>query len=318
LRGAAVGAKDKDGLCSLSWASKKGHEQSVKLLLDSHADVNSKDKRGQTALHWTAKRGHVKVVQTLSERGAVVDERDNDGQSALWWARKRNHETVIHLFIQLGACLGDLWWGDSVEEWQHLLDNDIEIGGLLAASSTTGYAPIFRHILQRTDINMDARGRKNQTALLWAADEGHEEAVQLLSEDGRSDIKARDSNRQTALLCASKRNFVPIASFLISRHANMEPHDNYWLQTPPAWATKRGNHTTAKLLLEQGANVHTKNKDGQTPLILAAIRGYQNLVILFIRHGANLEEKDKDGLTATSYATKAGYSEIVDVLAIAI
>jgi ankyrin repeat protein len=56
----------------LSWATERGHEAVVKLLLDRGAELEAKDSDDPTPLSWAVKRGHKTVVKLLRDRGAVV------------------------------------------------------------------------------------------------------------------------------------------------------------------------------------------------------------------------------------------------------
>ncbi|KAH8683801.1 ankyrin repeat-containing domain protein, partial [Phaeosphaeriaceae sp. PMI808] len=51
-------------------------------------------------------------------------------------------------------------------------------------------------------------------------------------------------------------------------------------QTPLNLAATNGHETVAKLLLEKGAAIESKNNDGQTPLSLAAANGHEAIVKL--------------------------------------
>jgi ankyrin repeat protein len=248
-RGAQIEAKDHHSQAPLIWASKRGHEEVVRLFIEGHADINSKDDRDHTALLWAAKRGYEAVVKLLVECGALIDEQDSNGQTALWWARKRNHQIVVDLLIQLGARSKEGWWGETVEVWRPFMVDNPAYVSLLAEVSTKSYAPLVRYLVEISG-NIEARGRKDQTALLWAADEGEEAVVKWITEAEISvDIEARDSSGQTALLCAAKRGYLTIVAALISKGANPEARDSWWLQTPLSWAAKRGHLAIARLLL---------------------------------------------------------------------
>ena len=47
-----------------------------------------------------------------------------------------------------------------------------------------------------------------------------------------------------------------------------------------------------KLLLEKGAELESKDKDGRTPLSRAAENGHEAVVKLLLEKGAELESKD--------------------------
>ena len=68
-KGAAIDAKDKNGLTPLVYASMQGHEEAVFLLLKTGADMNSTSIHNQTCLHWAAVRNHLEVAKILLAAG---------------------------------------------------------------------------------------------------------------------------------------------------------------------------------------------------------------------------------------------------------
>jgi ankyrin repeat protein len=68
---------------SLLKAAGRGHEVTVRLLLDAGTDVEAKDNDGQTPLSKAAGRGHKETVRLLLDWGADVRAEDNDGQTPL-------------------------------------------------------------------------------------------------------------------------------------------------------------------------------------------------------------------------------------------
>ena len=71
-----------------------------------------------------------------------------------------------------------------------------------------------------------------------------------------------------------------------------------------------GHEAVVKLLLEKGAELETKDSDGQTPLWRAAGIGHE--VKLLREKGAELEAKDKYGRTPR--AARDGHEAVVKLL----
>src|SRR5579872_4706809 len=121
------------------------------------------------------------------------------------------------------------------------------------------------------------------SALVYAAAQGHLDAVRLLLERGAhvdatlvkllleagADVNAADSKGDTPLLKAA------------------------WLGVPLE---------VVSLLLERGAEVNAQNAGGQTALMLAAGWSSDDIVQLLLEHGADHAMADKKGRTALMYA----------------
>ena len=60
-------------------ASKKGHADIVRLLLERDADPNIQGESGRTALIGASESGHVDTVRVLLERGADPNIQDDEG-----------------------------------------------------------------------------------------------------------------------------------------------------------------------------------------------------------------------------------------------
>ncbi|KAH9810392.1 ankyrin repeat-containing domain protein [Melampsora americana] len=66
-----------EGMTALHVAAQKGHESTISLLLDLHADVELTDNEGNTSLHYAAGWGHLKIVLLLIDRGCPFWAKNN-------------------------------------------------------------------------------------------------------------------------------------------------------------------------------------------------------------------------------------------------
>ena len=92
-KGADVNAKNNYGWTALMWASREGHLEVVKVLVESSkgglfsffkkGNINDKDNDGWTALIWASRKGHLEVVKYLVSKGADINATDNKGFTAL-------------------------------------------------------------------------------------------------------------------------------------------------------------------------------------------------------------------------------------------
>ena len=71
------------------------------------------------------------------------------------------------------------------------------------------------------------------------------------------------------------------------------------------------NVGTARMLLEEGAEVDRLNHRGQTPLGGAAFKGYEEIVALLLRHGADVDADNGAGMTPVMFAALFGRTRVV-------
>jgi len=67
-------------------------------------------------------------------------------------------------------------------------------------------------------------------------------------------------------------------------------------------------------LIEEGANIHLKNKKGENSLLIALKNGETDLAQILIETGADIHSADKNGNTALLLALEKNYTKIVKIL----
>ena len=87
-------------------AAEEGRADTVRLLLESGADVNATDELGRTALMEAAFAGDEDIIRMLLDAGAAVNAADEDGDTALISAVAEHEDgcaAVVQLLIDAGA-----------------------------------------------------------------------------------------------------------------------------------------------------------------------------------------------------------------------
>jgi len=90
---------------ALILASRGGHGDVVKLLLDRHAGVDLLDATHRSALSYAAQMGHGGIVERLLGVGGAVDPVDDQGRTPLHWAIAGGHNAVALALIEAGAAV---------------------------------------------------------------------------------------------------------------------------------------------------------------------------------------------------------------------
>jgi ankyrin repeat protein len=167
--------------------------------------------------------------------------------------------------------------------------------------------------------DVDVRDPGDRTPLHLAAEGGFLDVIRILMKRN-ADINARDNRGQTPLLRASTWiNYELCGTYrddvgpLLELEADVVAQDNSHL-TPPHLALSNGSAGAAKLLLDNGANVHDVDDNGQTPLHRASDSNHVDVMRLLLQHGASVDIQDNSHSTPLHLASDLGSLEAVRLL----
>ncbi len=79
-------------------------------------------------------------------------------------------------------------------------------------------------------------------------------------------------------------------------------------------AAFRGDTAAVINLLEGGADVNARDRDGDTALMFAAYKGHALVVALLLQYGANVYARARNGWTAKKAAQSGLHEHIADML----
>jgi ankyrin repeat protein len=187
-----------------------------------------------------------------------------------------------------------------------------EAGTALHTASYEGHMAVVRSLL-KCGVEVDARGRWNQSPLQLVSTKGHLDAVQYLLDHG-ADPNFRSDGDITALRRAAAGGCLEIVRVLLEHHADANAQDKDGL-TPMHVALLRGSKADhlqiVRLLLKYGANLNARDNEGRTPLHLVAdprlgtLRLSMRLEIacILLSHGADVDAEDKEGRTPFQVAS---------------
>jgi len=117
----------------------------------------------------------------------------------------------------------------------------------------------------------------------------------------------------SALLEAVKNGDWAAARLLIEKGANVDTKDE-WQQTPMHFASRWGHLDTARVLVEKGADVNARDDVQATPLCLAAGKGHVDTARFLIENGANVHAKNNVQRTPLHFAALNGHTNFAALL----
>ena len=290
------------GRSPLHLAVATGNTQIIDLLVKSGIDVFAQDSGGVTPLHLAVQYGRLSATTRLIELGGQGEQahiRDKNGTTPLHLAARHGRGIIITRLL----FLGDKEKSTLGERLQKLLEGKTE--------PQRDSARQWRVGLVNTQNNFGL------SPLHYAAAGGHEEAIQLLLEQGAR-INITNNQGLTPLFLAARDGRENVVEILASRNGiDLEGGDPQ-SHSPLCIAVMNGHLKVFTRLFDRGADPYAKNITGMTPLHMASrggnLQGVAALLKIYRGDKSNINETDKAGNTPLHYATQTGKKELVERL----
>jgi ankyrin repeat protein len=250
----------------LADAAEKMERAELRALLQQRVDVNAPQADGMTALHWATHQDDLTLAQLLVQAGANVKAANRYGVTPLSLACTNGNAAMVEMLLTAGA------------------DPNAPLPGgetPLMTAARTGTLGSVKALVARGATVDSKDERRGQTALMWAAAEGHAAVVQTLI-DADADFRVRVPSGLTPLLFAVREGRAEVVRVLLKAGADANetvPIDagrrrGYGGRLPPAGtsalllAVMNGHFVLAAQLLDAGAN---PNADGPGYTVLHAM-----------------------------------------------
>ena len=256
-------------LSPLAYAARDGRLEAAKLLLDAKADINQTDANGITPLISAIVNNRVDVAHLLIERGADIQAADWYGRTPLWAAvETRNMDVDNASFV------------NSIDRERMLgvITTLLERGAKVNVRMKE--VPPIRRAFLRVTGSLSWVDFTGQTPFLTAALAADLTVMRLLLKHG-ADPNIGTFEGTTPLMAAAGVNWVYDQTFDEGPAARLE---------------------AVKLCYDLGNDVNAVNSMGLTAMMGAANRGSDDIIKFLVEKGARLDVKDKEGRSALSWA----------------
>ncbi|HLH38212.1 MAG TPA: ankyrin repeat domain-containing protein [Bryobacteraceae bacterium] len=362
--GADVNQAKTNGTTPLMTAAASGSAEAVKILLDHGADVNAKESaHGQTALMFAAALNRDAVIRVLmahkadpsiatsvtkvvrvrfDQDGNIVEDRPGGGRGGAGARREMTAEQQDKADEAADAAAAAEKMKRANEQQQ--ADLDLLAKAINAKGSVYLVAkpkPRAGDISFRAPRRIGPEYAGGMTALLYAAREGHMEAVKALVESG-ADINQQSADKFTPLVEALANGHLDVAKYLVDKGADVKlasvsgltplyavidvqwaPH--VWFPQPSTEQEKTNYLDLMKEIIEKGADVNAAINEklwfrsftndytwvdpaGATPFWRAAQSSDTAAMKLLVEHGADPKKATKSGDTPLHAAAGIGWA----------
>jgi ankyrin repeat protein len=268
--GADANYSDESGHSPLAEASYGGNVEIVRALLAAGARPNPRDRRNDdNPLMRAIDSGEPEVARILIQAGADVNAKRRDGTFPLYLAVRGGQREIVQDLLRAGVRLETERHGET---------------SLLAALGKRDEEMVKLLIAAGADVNAN-----RSMALAMAIDEGDLEMVRLLIRSGVL-VNAKFDNKMTPLMMAALYSRPAMVNELLKAGANPKAKFKGMTAEMLARENDRDRNADAIHLCKFG------------PLLKAAAAGHYRDVAALIQQGADVNAKDRDGKSALMYA----------------
>lgn len=315
----------------LIWASRYGHVETVKFLIEKGANLEARGKDMVTPLYCAVTNGHIKAAQLLLDHNPDVDTRNIYDWTPLHSAVKEGYTELVTMLITKGANIATANENGVGPFYTACHEGFIEIARLLfdvgvdvniptqedqctplIAASECGHVEIAKFLLEN-GANVEARNNEMMTPFYCAALNGHVKIIQLLF-DHNADVNARQINNSTPVHAAVESGHIEVVKMLIAQGVNVNTADNSGI-VPFYTACLEGSIEIARLLFDLGVDKNVSTPEDQwAPLNAASRRGHAEIVKFLLENGAEIDFPNKYQKTPLNLATFGGHLEVIKIL----
>ncbi|MFC1650656.1 ankyrin repeat domain-containing protein [Candidatus Latescibacterota bacterium] len=285
-----------------------------KILIDNPELKNMRGRNGGSLYHYVIFGEQFAILRILFEEKVPLGIRDNDGNTPLLMAIKYNNSEVVRLMLENNAD-PEKKNGDGARPLEIALEN--------------GFYYIADMLIEKgSEISIHCAALLGLTDNVISLLKDKPSLVNSKNHEGKTPLhllcnRTNDTSINLNMNMNKKSNddrfgwrekaFLEIIEILLDNGADINKRDkDGW--TPLHYAVKNALHREAELLLKRGASVNATLDDGDTPLHIAAWNSRELTAMKLIEHEADINAVNSFGATPLSWANVQGNSSIIELL----
>lgn len=267
----------------LNVAAHYGDNDLIKLFLEHGADVNHAGVSEETALHAATKKGHIETVKLLLDKDADMNAIYNKTYKAedfishgrdahaIELAAENGHNDLIELFISKGV---------------EINRTDSFGNTPLSLASENGHLGTVELLLSK-GLDVNAKDGLKQTALHKAAHNGHKDVVELLLSKN-ADVSLLDDCERPAIIHAAQGGRKNVFETFLAHGCDVNMPNGLGSTSLHEVSGMHANKDMIEFLIGKGANINALDNAKRTPLDVAIAWKENDIIDLLKSKNAKL------------------------------
>ncbi|XP_073238296.1 poly [ADP-ribose] polymerase tankyrase-1-like [Porites lutea] len=262
------------------------------------------------------------AIELLLKKGADTNLQNKDSLTPLHIASEKSHTDAMELLIKNGSkvnavdALGETALhraaaAGQISACRVLITHGADVS-LRSFQGHTAAEVASEPVQKILHEEPPSTGSEIEKQLLEAARSGDMEVVKKLCTPQTVNCRDLEGRHSTPLHFAAGYNRVTVVEYLLQNGADVHAKDKGGL-VPLHNACSYGHYEVAELLVKHGAVVNVADLWKFTPLHEASAKGKFEICRLLLKHGADPQKKTRDGQTPLDLV-KEGDTDVADLL----
>uniref|UniRef100_A0A8D8A120 Ankyrin-1 n=1 Tax=Culex pipiens TaxID=7175 RepID=A0A8D8A120_CULPI len=282
---------------ALHIAAQRGHNDVIKLLINSKADVNIQNGKGQSPLHFSPTP---KTYNLLVREGANENVTDCNGNTVLHIAARDNRLELVEFLLNKKS--SDV-------------DCKNRIGQTAFHFASYGGHERIVELLIRKNANINVKDNLAKTAIFYAVKREHSSMIRCLKKHS-AEIDLNDYKGMLHTAVRQYKTEQVVSLLMVGVDVNeVDEYD----RTALHWAASLAHSEAVFHLVAAGANVNTLDKYGNYPLNYAAVcyNLREHMIGYLIDYSTNIDHRDNFGEPPLHSAIRSSHSDYLTNILIA-